>query len=95
MAVVLIAVFVLIALFLVVKLVRKHRQVHRPDTPVPTKVAYWISLVYAVFPIDLLPDPVYFDDIVVLIGGLIYVSRSLTKKARNDRQLDRSKTTRG
>jgi len=87
-AVVLIVVFVLIALFLGIKLVRKHRQVHRPDTPVPTKVAYWLSLIYTVFPFDLLPDPVYFDDIVVLTGGLIYVSRSLTKKTRDDRQLD-------
>ncbi len=87
-AVVVIIVFVLVALFLLVKLIRKHRQVHQPGTPVPTKVAYWLSLAYTVFPFDLLPDPVYFDDIVVLTGGLIYVSRSLTKKTREDRELD-------
>ncbi|MGW4832995.1 YkvA family protein [Amycolatopsis japonica] len=87
-AVVVIIAFVLITLFLLVKLVRKHRQVHRPDTPVPTKVTYWLSLAYTVFPFDLLPDPVYFDDIVVLAGGLIYVSKSLTKKTREARRSD-------
>ncbi|WET82424.1 DUF1232 domain-containing protein [Amycolatopsis sp. QT-25] len=87
-AVVLAIVFVLFALFLVVKLVRKHRQVHRPDTPVPTKVAYWLSLVYTVFPLDLLPDPVYVDDILVLAGGLIYVGKSLGKKTRDDHRPD-------
>ncbi len=64
-AVVLIVVLVLVALLLLISLVRKHRKVHRPDTPVPTKVAYWVSLVYTVFPIDALPDPIYADDIVV------------------------------
>ncbi|WP_414942519.1 YkvA family protein [Amycolatopsis sp. cmx-11-51] len=88
MAVVVVAVLVVVALFLVVKLVRKHREVHQPGTPVPTKVAYWVSLAYTVFPFDLLPDPVYFDDIVVLSSGLIFVSRSLTKKARDDRRAD-------
>ncbi|WP_235783786.1 YkvA family protein [Amycolatopsis orientalis] len=88
MAIVVLVVLVLAALFLVIKLVRKHRQVHRPDTPVPTKIAYWLSLVYTVFPFDLLPDPIYFDDIVVLTGGLIYVGKSLNKKTRDDRRLD-------
>ncbi|WP_410653782.1 YkvA family protein [Amycolatopsis sp. cmx-4-54] len=87
-ALVVVVVLVLVALFLVVKLVRKHRQVHQPGTPVPTKVAYWISLAYTVFPFDLLPDPVYIDDIVVLTSGLFYVSRSLTKKARDDRRAE-------
>ncbi len=87
-AIVVLVVLVLAALFLVIKLVRKHRQVHRPDTPVPTKIAYWLSLVYTVFPFDLLPDPIYFDDIVVLTGGLIYVGKSLNKKTRDDRRLD-------
>ncbi|QXV55762.1 YkvA family protein [Amycolatopsis sp. TNS106] len=87
-AVVVVIVLVLVALFLVAKLVRKHRQVHQPGTPVPTKAAYWVSLAYTVFPFDLLPDPVYFDDIVVLASGLVYVSRSLTKKARDDRPVE-------
>ncbi|GAA2983726.1 YkvA family protein [Actinokineospora diospyrosa] len=78
----LVVVLVLIAVVLVVMLVRKHRRVHQPDTPVPTKVAYWLSLAYTAFPIDVLPDPVYFDDIVVLTSGLIYVSTSLRRKDR-------------
>lgn len=82
-AVVLIAVLVLVACFLVFRLVRKHKQVHRPGTPVPTKAAYWLSLAYTAFPVDLLPDPIYFDDIVVLASGLIYVTQSLRRQSRH------------
>jgi uncharacterized membrane protein YkvA (DUF1232 family) len=83
-AIVLVVVLILGALFLVVRLVRKHKRVHQPGTPVPTKVAYWLSLIYTVVPVDLLPDPVYFDDIVVLTGGLIYVTRSLRSQRQDD-----------
>ena len=82
----LVIILVLVVLFLIFMLVRKHRQVHQQHIPVSTKVAYWLSLVYTVFPVDLLPDPVYFDDIVVLISGLIYVNTSLRRQ--NRRQLN-------
>lgn len=79
-AIVVVVLLVAVALFLLFKLVRKHKQVHQPGTPVPTKAAYWVSLAYTVFPIDLLPDPIYLDDIVVLVGGLMYVGSSLRKR---------------
>ncbi|GLW95005.1 YkvA family protein [Actinokineospora globicatena] len=79
-AIVLIVVLIVIAVVLVVALVRKHRRVHQPDTPVPTKVAYWLSLAYTALPVDVLPDPIYFDDIVVLTSGLLFVSTSLRRK---------------
>lgn len=80
-AIVLVVVLILIALFLVFQLVRKHRKVHQAGTPVQTKVAYWLSLAYTVFPLDLLPDPIYFDDIVALTTGLLYVTRSLRRQS--------------
>lgn len=78
--VVLLVAFGLVAVFLVVKLVRKHRQVNRPDTPFPVKFGYYASLLYAVFPVDLLPDPLLIDDVGVLLGALLYVGRALRRQ---------------
>lgn len=50
------------------------------------KVAFWGSLIYTVFPVDLLPDPIYLDDIGVLSAALIYMTR-LYHKNRAERQL--------
>lgn len=68
-----------VVVFLVVTLVRKHRQVNRPDTPLPVKFSYYASIIYAIFPVDLLPDPLLIDDIGVLLGALLYVSHGLKK----------------
>lgn len=88
---VLVGITVLIALALVVRLVMKHRQVHRPGVPVSAKVSYYGSLLYAVVPVDLLPDPIVLDDITVLLGGLLYVGRAVRKaKRREEPPLTRS-----
>ncbi|SCL25165.1 Protein of unknown function [Micromonospora nigra] len=39
------------------------------------KVAFYGALAYAVLPVDLLPDPVYLDDMGVLAAALIYLTR--------------------
>jgi uncharacterized membrane protein YkvA (DUF1232 family) len=67
-----------IATVLLVKLVKSYRLLrHSAEIPRANKVAFWGALVYAVCPVDLLPDPVYLDDIVILITAL----RSLRKAA--------------
>ncbi|HEV7899570.1 MAG TPA: YkvA family protein [Planosporangium sp.] len=43
------------------------------------KVAFYGALIYAIFPIDLLPDPIYLDDMGVLAGALIYLTRLAQK----------------
>src|SRR6185437_3368205 len=48
------------------------------------KVAFYGALIYTIFPIDILPDPIYLDDMGVLAGALIY----LTKLA-NSRRAER------
>lgn len=68
-----------VAVFLVVNLIRKHRQVNRPDTPFPVKFSFYASIAYAIFPVDLLPDPLLIDDIGVLAAALFYVSRALRR----------------
>ncbi|GIH08866.1 hypothetical protein Rhe02_69330 [Rhizocola hellebori] len=45
------------------------------------KIAFYGSLLYTFFPVDLLPDPIYLDDMGVLAAALIY----LTNLARRRR----------
>jgi len=49
------------------------------------KWVIWGALIYTIFPIDLLPDPIYLDDVGVLGGALIYLGR-LAVKARQNHQ---------
>lgn len=64
---------------LVVKVVRKHRQVHQPGMPTSARVAYYGSIVYTIFPVDLLPDPILLDDIGVLVAALMHVGHVAKK----------------
>lgn len=50
------------------------------------KFAFWGSIIYTVFPVDLLPDPVYLDDMGVLAAALIYMTR-LYHKHKAERPL--------
>jgi hypothetical protein len=43
------------------------------------KVAFYGALAYTILPVDLLPDPVYLDDMGVLAGALIYLTRLAQK----------------
>src|SRR3954471_23679558 len=49
------------------------------------KWVIWGAILYTIFPIDLLPDPIYLDDVGVLGGALIYLTR-LAVKARQNQQ---------
>jgi hypothetical protein len=44
------------------------------------KVAFYGALIYTVFPVDLLPDPVYLDDMGVLTAALIYLTKLYHKR---------------
>src|SRR5262245_61038816 len=48
-------------------------------------VAFWGALIYTIFPVDLLPDPVYLDDMGVITAALIYLTR-LYHKRRAERE---------
>ncbi|HEY2793510.1 MAG TPA: YkvA family protein [Micromonosporaceae bacterium] len=41
---------------------------------------FWGALAYLVFPIDILPDPIYLDDVGVLAGALWFLTRLLRKQ---------------
>jgi uncharacterized membrane protein YkvA (DUF1232 family) len=72
-----------VVLGLLIKMIRNHRLVHQPGMPVSSKISYYVSLVYAIFPFDVLPDPILADDIVVLLGALLYVSHAAKKVRRS------------
>ena len=44
------------------------------------KVAFWAALIYTILPIDLLPDPIYLDDMGVLGLALVYMTHLLRKR---------------
>jgi uncharacterized membrane protein YkvA (DUF1232 family) len=44
------------------------------------KFAYWAALAYLIFPIDVLPDPIYLDDMAVVGGALFFLGRLLRKQ---------------
>jgi uncharacterized membrane protein YkvA (DUF1232 family) len=44
------------------------------------KFAFWGALAYLIFPIDILPDPIYLDDMAVIGGALFFLTRLLRKQ---------------
>jgi hypothetical protein len=66
------------AVVLGVKVVRTRAMLG--ELGVSGKVAFYGALIYTVFPIDLLPDPIYLDDMGVLAGAAFYLTRLLHKK---------------
>ncbi|MEW2580957.1 YkvA family protein [Streptomyces syringium] len=60
-----------------VRLFRARRLLRDAGVPENKKIIFWGALLYLVSPVDLVPDPVYLDD----IGILLFALRSLHKAA--------------
>ena len=58
------------AVWLLVRLVRTRRELSRAGLPTGPKWVFWGAVLYLVLPTDLVPDPVYLDDIGVLLLAL-------------------------
>ncbi|MHC0432631.1 YkvA family protein [Streptomyces sp. O3] len=58
---------------LLVRLVRARRALRDAGVPLTNTLAFWGAVLYAISPVDLLPDPVLLDD----IGALLLALRSL------------------
>ncbi|MFD3497825.1 YkvA family protein [Streptomyces sp. NPDC058676] len=69
-AAVLAALVLAVAVLLLVRLVRARRSLRRAGLPTGPRWVFWGALLYFVLPTDLLPDPVYLDDIGVLLLAL-------------------------
>lgn len=58
------------AVAVLVRLVRTRRKLRRAGLPTGPRWVFWGAVLYLVLPTDLLPDPVYLDDIGVLLLAL-------------------------
>jgi hypothetical protein len=72
------------AIVLAVRVVRTRRLLG--DLGAGGKVAFWGALIYTIVPVDLLPDPVYLDDMGVLTAALIYLTRLVQKRRAAEAQ---------
>jgi len=73
-------------LYVVVRVLRRlHRLrgfVHAPDSPGTAKAAYYAAWVYALSPVDLLPDPVLIDDIGIVLASIAAIERMARRRRR-------------
>lgn len=58
------------AVVLLRRLVRTRRDLRRAGLPTGPRWVFWGAVLYLVLPTDLIPDPVYLDDIGVLLLAL-------------------------
>ncbi|MBB6417578.1 YkvA family protein [Streptomyces massasporeus] len=92
LAAVLAAFILVFAVVVLVRLVRTRRDLRRAGLPTGPRWVFWGAVLYLVLPVDLVPDPVYLDDIGVLLLALRTVRGSLGERERSrahrpDRQL--------
>ncbi|MFD7334398.1 YkvA family protein [Streptomyces violascens] len=59
-----------LAVVLTVRLIRARKVLQDAGIPLTHKAAFWGALLYVISPVDLLPDPIYLDDIGVLLLAL-------------------------
>ena len=69
-AAVLAAALLAVAVGVLVRLVRTRQNLRRAGLPTGPRWVFWGAVLYLVLPTDLLPDPVYLDDIGVLLLAL-------------------------
>ncbi|WP_406458163.1 DUF1232 domain-containing protein [Streptomyces sp. NBC_00876] len=77
-AAVLVLLTVGVAGILLVRVFRARKLLVDAGIPLHNKALVWAAVLYTVSPVDLLPDPVYLDD----IGFLLLALRSLHAAAR-------------
>jgi uncharacterized membrane protein YkvA (DUF1232 family) len=75
-AAVLAAVVLAVAVRLLARLVLMRRGLRRAGLPTGPRWVFWGALLYFVLPTDLVPDPVYLDDIGVLLLALRTLRRA-------------------
>ena len=66
------------AVLLAIRVIRTRRLLG--TLGVSGKVAFYGALVYTVLPVDLLPDPIYLDDMGVLAVALVVLGRLVRRR---------------
>ncbi|WP_329191882.1 MULTISPECIES: YkvA family protein [unclassified Streptomyces] len=70
LAAVVAAALALYAAVLLVRVFKARRLLLDAGIPLRDKALFWVAVLYTVSPVDLIPDPVYLDDIGVLLLAL-------------------------
>lgn len=70
------AVVLAVAVAVLTRLVRTRRVMRRAGLPTGPRWVFWGAVLYFVLPTDLMPDPVYLDDVGVLLLALRSLRRS-------------------
>ncbi|GAA3833200.1 hypothetical protein GCM10022403_077740 [Streptomyces coacervatus] len=86
-AVALAALALTVAVALLVRLVRARRDLRRAGLPTGPRWVFWGAVVYFLLPTDLLPDPIYLDDIGVLLLALRSLRGSFDGPNRHESSL--------
>jgi hypothetical protein len=73
--IVLLVAVLVVAVVVLVRLLRLHAVARDPRMPAQGKVAFWVAAVYAIFPVDVLPDPIYLDDLGVMAFAVTVITR--------------------
>lgn len=60
----------MVAAVMFVRVLRARKLLVDAGIPLHDKALFWAALVYTVSPVDLIPDPVYLDDIGILMLAL-------------------------
>ncbi|MFI8287656.1 YkvA family protein [Streptomyces sp. NPDC085614] len=58
------------AAVLLVRVFRARKLLVDAGVPLRSKALFWTAVLYTISPVDLIPDPVYLDDIGVLLVAL-------------------------
>ena len=80
------AVIVAVMIFFVYRALRRLFRLRKvalgPDAPTTAKAAFWLAWIYAISPIDVLPDPILIDDIGVVLVAIATIER-VTRNTRS------------
>ncbi|MFD3512016.1 YkvA family protein [Streptomyces sp. NPDC058657] len=81
------------AVVVLVKMVKARKLLTDAGIPVENKFVFWGALIYLLSPVDLIPDPVYLDDIGIMLLVLQSLQTAAEKAGvrpgRRDRTLER------
>ncbi|MFE0647005.1 YkvA family protein [Streptomyces sp. NPDC059534] len=75
------------AAVLLVRVLRARRLLRDAGIPLQSKALFWAAVVYTVSPVDLIPDPVYLDDIGVLLVALRVLHTAAAKRGTASKTL--------
>ncbi|MFF5932086.1 YkvA family protein [Streptomyces sp. NPDC012508] len=88
-AVVLVLVVAGFAAVLLVRVFQARKLLQDAGVPLQHKALFWTAVVYTISPIDLIPDPVYLDDIGVLLVALRALHAAAAKTGNTRDRLTR------